>query len=92
MREESCRWYRKCVQVAEVQSELLPLTSMALADICRVPLPLAELRTAVSGLTVMLASEFGETKKPPQPIINPATTTRADKSENCPADSRHSSP
>ncbi len=66
--------YRKLVHVAEVQVELLPLTSVALAEICRVP-PVV-LRTAVVGLTVMLATEFGETKKPPQPIINPATATR----------------
>ena len=61
------------VHVSEVQVELLPLTSVGLADICRVP-PVV-LRTAVVGLTVMLASEVGETKKSPQPIINPATAT-----------------
>jgi len=61
------------VQVGETL-ELLPLTSVPLADICRVPLPLAELRTAVSGVTVMLASEVGETKKlfPPQPVMSNA--------------------
>lgn len=48
------------VHVGEVQMELLPLTSKALADICRVPLPIAELRTAADGLTVMLASELEE--------------------------------
>jgi hypothetical protein len=62
------------VHVSEVQVELPPLTSVGLADICRVP-PVV-LRTAVVGLTVMLATEFGETKKPSQPIINPATATK----------------
>jgi hypothetical protein len=57
-------------------SELLPLTSVPLAEIVRVPASVAELRTAVVGLTVMLASEFGETKKPLQPISNPATAIR----------------
>jgi hypothetical protein len=62
------------VHVSEVQVELLPLTRMGLADICRVP-PVV-LRTAVVGLTVMLPTELGETKKLPQPIINPATATK----------------
>jgi hypothetical protein len=64
------------VHVSEVQVELLPLTSVGLADICKVgEAVFVVLRTAVVGLTVMLATEFGETKKPLQPIINPATAT-----------------
>jgi hypothetical protein len=59
-----------------VMVELLPLTSVPVADNCRVPAPVAELMTAVFGVTVRVASEFGETKKPLQPIINPATATR----------------
>lgn len=62
------------VHVVEVQVELLPLTSVGLADICRVP-PVV-VRTAVVGLTVMLATEFGETKKLPQPFSNPAIANR----------------
>jgi len=62
--------------------ELLPLTSRPLAEIVRVPAPLAELRTAVVGLTVMLASEVGETKKPLQPTINPATTAKLIRTRN----------
>jgi hypothetical protein len=58
----------------EVQLAVLPLTSAVLADICRVP-PV-ELRTALRGLTVMLATEFGETKKPLQPTSITATATR----------------
>jgi hypothetical protein len=65
------------VHVSEVQVELPPLTNVGLADICSVgELVSAVLRTAVVGVTVMLASEFGETKKPLQPISNPATATR----------------
>jgi hypothetical protein len=64
------------VHVSEVQVELPPLTSVGLADICRVgEAVFAVLRTAVVGLTVMLATEFGETKKSLQPVINPATAT-----------------
>ncbi len=56
------------VQFGEVQEALLPLTSTTLADICNVALPLPELIAAVAGLTVTLAGEFGETKKPSQAV------------------------
>ncbi len=55
--------------------EVLPLTSTPLADSCRVPPPL-ELRTAVDGVTLIEASEFGETKKPLQPTSMNAVTVK----------------
>ena len=75
LNEMTVQFVSVLVHVGEIL-ELLPLTSKPLAEIVRGPASAAELRTAVVGLTVMLASEFGETKKPLQPISNPATATR----------------
>ena len=73
--EMTAQFVSELVHVGETV-EPPPLTSVPVAENCRVPAPLVELRTAVSGVIVRLASEFGETKKPLQPIINPATATR----------------
>ena len=75
LNEMTAQFVSVLVQFGEMV-ELLPLTSRPLAEIVRSPLLVAELRTAVVGLSVMLASEFGETKKPLQPTINPATAAR----------------
>ena len=80
--EMAAQFVSELVQVGEMD-ELLPLTSVPLAESVRDPLlAVAELRTAVPGLTVMLASEVGETKKPLQPIINPATATKLIRARN----------
>jgi hypothetical protein len=80
--EMAAQFVSELVQVGEMD-ELLPLTSVPLAESVRDPLlAVAELRTAVPGLTVMLASEVGETKKPLQPTINPATTAKLIRTRN----------
>ena len=79
--EMTVQFVSALVHVGEIL-ELLPLTSIPLAEIVRVSAPLAELRTAPVGLTVTLANEVGETKKPLQPISNPATATKLIRARN----------
>ncbi len=75
LNEMEAQFVSELVQVGETVV-LLPLTSTPLAEIVRVPAPLAELRTAAVGLAVKLATEFGETKKPSQPTSMNAITVK----------------